>query len=103
MRPFPSSIPPPRLNPGYAEARNNLGGALLDVPGRLGDATDQIREALRLQPANPAAHVNLAVALLMTNVPAQADEAVSHLREALRLQPGNPAARGLLERMGQPP
>ncbi len=92
-----------RLNPGYAEARNNLGGALLDVPGRLGDATDQIREALRLQPANPAAHVNLAVALLMTNVPAQADEAVSHLREALRLQPGNPAARGLLERMGQPP
>ena len=47
-----------RLQPEYAEARLNLGNALL-LLGRLPDAVGQYQEALRLRPDYPAARRNL--------------------------------------------
>lgn len=43
-----------RLKPGYFEARYNLAVALLRVPGRAGEARDQLEAALQLQPSNDA-------------------------------------------------
>jgi tetratricopeptide (TPR) repeat protein len=39
-----------RINPDLAEAHNNLGRALAEVPGRLADAIAQFEAALRVNP-----------------------------------------------------
>jgi tetratricopeptide (TPR) repeat protein len=51
-----------KRNPGFAEAHNNLGLALMqgrDAPG----AQAEFREAVRLKPRYAEAHYNLALAL----------------------------------------
>ncbi len=69
--------------PGSAQARNNLGGALL-VQGHTDLAIVQFGEALRLDPAHAEAHSNLGVALARHGRWA---EAIGHYRSALQLDP----------------
>ena len=69
--------------PQSAQARNNLGGALL-VRGQVDEAIEQLSEALRLDPAHAEAHSNLGVALARRG---RWDEAVEQYQEALRLDP----------------
>jgi Tfp pilus assembly protein PilF len=69
-----------------ALAHFNLGAALEDQ-GRLDEAASHYSEALRIEPAYPDAHVNLATALLKRGKPERFDEVPRHLTEALRLRP----------------
>jgi Flp pilus assembly protein TadD len=69
--------------PGSAEARNNLGGALL-VRGEIDEAIEQLQEALRIDPRHAEAHSNLGVALARRG---RLAEAIDHYRAALRLDP----------------
>jgi Flp pilus assembly protein TadD len=48
-----------RVSPDFAEAHNNLGGAL-QMAGRLTEAMDQYEQALRLKPDLVSARNNLA-------------------------------------------
>ena len=73
-----------RLKPDLAEAHNNLGIAMAQLPGRLKDAIDQFREAVRLKPDFAQAHYNLGNALYGSDRTA---EAVAEFEEALRLKP----------------
>jgi protein O-mannosyl-transferase len=72
-------------DPGNRRARYNLGCALMNVPGRMGDAIDQLKMAVLLNPTYTAAHFNLGCALL--SVPGHSSEAVAEFREAVRLEP----------------
>ena len=74
--------------PRSAEARNNLGGALL-VGGAVDEAIAHLQEALRLDPAHAEAHSNLGVALARRG---RSKEAMDHYREALRLDPNQTQA-----------
>jgi len=69
--------------PRSAEARNNLGGALL-VRGEVDEAMEHLQEALRIDPNHAEAHSNLGVALARRG---RSTEAIDHYREALRLDP----------------
>jgi lipoprotein NlpI len=69
--------------PRSAEARNNLGGALL-MRNAVDEAIDQLEEALRLDPGHAEAHSNLGVALARRG---QAAQAIEHYEEAIRLDP----------------
>jgi len=69
--------------PRSAQARNNLGGALL-VRGQIDEAIAELREAMRLDPADAEAHSNLGVALARRG---RSDEAIDHYRQALSLDP----------------
>jgi len=53
-----------RIDPGYAEAHNNLGIALARK-GRIEDAVVHFREALRIRPDFVGAHNNLKKALTL--------------------------------------
>jgi len=72
--------------PENYRARNNLGDALSNAPGRWIDAIAQYEEALRLKPDFAEAHSNLGAALL--NVPGRLHDAIAQDEEALRLDPG---------------
>jgi len=52
-----------RLKPDYAEAHNNLGVALSQLPVRSSEAIAHFEAALRIQPDYADAHYNLGVAL----------------------------------------
>jgi tetratricopeptide (TPR) repeat protein len=82
-----------RLEPGFAEAHDNL-GAVLRQSGRVDEAVLQFREAIRLKPDLANAHVNLAGAYLAT--PGGLDRAISEYREAIRLKPEFTVARNYL-------
>jgi len=71
-----------------ADLRNNLGFALLRL-GRADDASQQLRDALALDPNHAGAHFNLGVLLASdSNVAEPAmREAEEHLRTAARLDP----------------
>jgi Flp pilus assembly protein TadD len=69
--------------PRSAEARNNLGGALL-VRGEVDEAMEHLQEAVRIDPNHAGAHSNLGVALARRG---RSTEAIDHYREALRLDP----------------
>jgi tetratricopeptide (TPR) repeat protein len=69
--------------PRSAEARNNLGGALL-VRGEIDEAMEHLQEAVRIDPNHAGAHSNLGVALARRG---RSTEAIDHYREALRLDP----------------
>lgn len=71
--------------PDNADARNNLGYALLQQ-GDVAGALAQCEEALRLDPANGKAHSNYADALMRTG---RADEAIAQYGRALGLIPGD--------------
>ena len=78
-----------RLQPDNAEARFNLGLALLDTH-QPAEAAVQFAEELRLEPDETKAHYRLAQALQQLDRPA---EAIRHYREALRLTPEFPEAK----------
>jgi Tfp pilus assembly protein PilF len=67
--------------PQSADARNNLGGALL-VGGDIDGAIGHLREAIRLDPDHAEAHSNLGVALARRGRWA---DAIDEYREAIRL------------------
>jgi tetratricopeptide (TPR) repeat protein len=64
-------------------AQNNLGAALLGK-GRLDEAIDHLREAVRLAPARTEARINLGIALSRQG---KLDEAAAQLQAALSLAP----------------
>ncbi|WP_246208386.1 tetratricopeptide repeat protein [Bradyrhizobium rifense] len=72
-----------RLNPGFAEAHNNLGGLLIKLR-RLDEAEVNLREACKLRPNFPEALNNLGDLLRLRGRP---EEAEACCREALRLKP----------------
>jgi tetratricopeptide (TPR) repeat protein len=72
-------------NPEGWMAHNNLGGALMRMPGRSAEAIVQLQEALRLDPDLAEAHNNLG--LLYSGMPGKTDDAVAEFRAALRLRP----------------
>lgn len=72
-------------NPGCWVAHNNLGSELLDVPGRLQEATAHFETALDLKPDYADAHNNLGNALL--RIQGRTPDAISQYEAALRLRP----------------
>src|SRR5256884_7014230 len=71
------------VDPNSFMAHNNLGYAL-DRQGKLAEAIEHYRQALRIQPDYAEAHSNWGVALGQQGKPA---EAIEHFRQALRIQP----------------
>ncbi|MGA3078183.1 MAG: tetratricopeptide repeat protein, partial [Bryobacteraceae bacterium] len=51
-----------RSEPNFAEAHNNLGRALSQIPGRLPEAIAEYRAALRIKPDYAQARANLEAA-----------------------------------------
>ena len=71
--------------PEAARPHNNLGNALLEMPGRLPEAMAEFQTALRILPGYADAHYNLGNALMKT--PGRAAEAVAEYRAALQSDP----------------
>ncbi len=71
------------LNPGYAEAHNNLGAAL-QRQGKLDEAIATYRHALDLKPDYPAVHNDIGNVLRELG---QLDEAIASYRQALTIKP----------------
>ena len=71
------------INPGYAEARNNLGNALAAL-NRAQEAIAQYQQALEINPGYAEAHNNFASALMALD---RHEEAVAHCAQALALRP----------------
>ena len=74
--------------PRSAEARNNLGGALL-LTGAVDEAITHLQEAVRLDRGHAEAHSNLGVALARRG---RSTDAIDHYRESLRLDPNQTQA-----------
>lgn len=70
------------LRPGFAEAHNDLGLALVQT-GDDQQAIKEFREAVRLKPDYAEAHANLGAVLTSNNV----DESISELQRAVKLRP----------------
>jgi protein O-mannosyl-transferase len=81
-----------KLNPEYAEARNNLAAVLMSR-GEFDEAIVQLRKALEIQPDYAEAHCSLGNALLQTG---ELDEAIRHYQESLQIQPDFAGARNNL-------
>src|SRR5262249_34711227 len=80
------------LRPGYGEAYNNLGLALVEAR-RLGEAVVMLQQAVRLRPKAAETHNNLALAHAELGRYAEAEAAY---QEALRLNPNYADAHGNL-------
>jgi tetratricopeptide (TPR) repeat protein len=84
--------------PADAAVRLRLGAALLHMQDRAADAEPELREAIRLAPDDPEAHVLLGSALAVLG---RSAEAVGAFEQALRLDPSvlehRPAASAALE------
>jgi tetratricopeptide (TPR) repeat protein len=76
--------------PDNVRARNNLGYALSEIPGRLPDAIAAYEAALRMDPEYAGAHTNLGAAL--AGIPGREPEAIAHFEAALRIKPDSAAA-----------
>jgi tetratricopeptide (TPR) repeat protein/mono/diheme cytochrome c family protein len=74
-----------KLQPESAEARYNLGTALL-ASGKTAESIAQYEQAIRLRPAYAAAHNNWGRALVQLAKPA---EALAHFRDAVRIDPAS--------------
>ena len=70
--------------PADGQARIRLGAALLNMQDRAADAEPELREAARLRPEDPVAHVLLGDALARLSRTA---DAVAAFEQALRLDP----------------
>lgn len=68
-----------------SRARNNLGLALLAVPGHRAEAIAQFETALRLKPGFLEVHNNLGNAL--AELPGRLDDAIAHYSAAIRAKP----------------
>ncbi|MBF0337407.1 MAG: tetratricopeptide repeat protein [Nitrospirae bacterium] len=84
-----------RLNPGYAEAYNNL-GVVLGKQGRIGDACDAIKKAVDLRPDYADAHNNLGICLKLQG---KAEQAKQQFKIAIDLDPGHRNAQDNLKAM----
>jgi tetratricopeptide (TPR) repeat protein len=73
-----------QINPGYAEAQNNLGIALSSIPGRLPETISAYEAAVRIKPDYVEAHYNLGLVLCKAG---RIPEAIAQYKEALRLKP----------------
>ena len=71
-------------NPGFAEARSNLGNALA-ADGRMAEAIEHYREAIRLKPDYVEPRIGLGGALLRSG---RAADAAIQYRDAIALDPG---------------
>ena len=85
-----------RLRPAYAEAEDNLGIALTQIPGRAGEARAHFEAAVQLDAGLAEAQYNLGVALV--EIPGRMPEAIEHLEAAYRLHPDE-QLREALERL----
>ncbi len=85
-----------RLRPDYAEAQNNLGVALSQIPQRAPEALAHFQAAVRLNPDYADARFNLGVAL--SQIPSRLPEAIRQLEAAYRLHP-DPELRQTLDRL----
>jgi protein O-mannosyl-transferase len=74
-----------RLRPDYADAHNNLGVALTQIPGRASEARDHFQAAVKFDPGSANAHLNLGVAL--SQIPGHLPEAIAQLEASYRLHP----------------
>jgi protein O-mannosyl-transferase len=74
-----------RIKPEYAEAEDNLGIALTQIPGREAEARGHFAAAVRLDPQSAKAHYNLGVAL--SQLPGKRADAVRELEAAYRISP----------------
>jgi tetratricopeptide (TPR) repeat protein len=79
-------------NPGAWMAHNNL-GIVLGNQGRVSDAIEHYKEALRLKPDYAEAHNNLGFALSQVG---KTDEAIRQYAEALRIDPDDVEAHNNL-------
>jgi tetratricopeptide (TPR) repeat protein len=73
-----------RADASNADAHNDLGKILSVSAGDEAAALAHLNEALRLRPAFPEAHLNIAEVLMSRG---EARTAIEHYREALRLRP----------------
>jgi tetratricopeptide (TPR) repeat protein len=71
--------------PGNPRAHNNLGDALINIPGHLSAAISAYETAVRIDPDFPIAQNNLGCAL--KNIPGRLPEAIGHFTTAFRLKP----------------
>src|SRR5438270_7854117 len=87
--------------PGGAKPHYDYASAL-QKEGRLDEAVEQYKGALRFNPADPKSHMDLAVVL---TAQAKFDAAAPHMEEALHLQPNNGEFHfnyaSLLQRLGR--
>jgi tetratricopeptide (TPR) repeat protein len=74
-------------SPLDAVAHYNLGHALQAQPGRSGEAEEQFRESLRLNPDYADGHDSLG--LILQEQPGHLPEALAEFREAIRIDPGD--------------
>lgn len=72
-----------------AEAYEHLGNYYLRDAGRVSDAIECYRQAVKIAPDRISAHVNLGSALLLER---KTDDAAEEFKTALRLDPQNPEA-----------
>jgi tetratricopeptide (TPR) repeat protein len=77
-----------KLKPDYADAHNNLGNALVKVPGNTERAVSEFEAALRLEPHMAQAHANLGFALVNTR--GRETEGIGELATALLGNENNP-------------
>jgi predicted Zn-dependent protease len=70
-----------RRNPGYAHVVEILGG-LYTRHGRIADGLKMDRKLVKLQPANPTAHYNLACSLALSK---RKSAALTELKQAVEL------------------
>lgn len=78
------------LNPDNVNAHQRLGFLLFNIQRQFREGLAHTTEALRLDPANPFAHCDMAMALLSQR---QLEQAVPHLEEALKNLPANADAQ----------
>lgn len=81
-----------KLDPNFAVAHCNLGGALVQL-GRYDKAAAAFRQALRVRPDLAEAHHNLGVVLRRQR---RLDEAIASIRRALKLKPDYASAHNNL-------
>jgi len=84
-----------RIQPRYAEARNNL-AVILMKEGRVAEAEVEFRKALKHKPDLAEAHSNLGAALICQE---KFQEAAAHFARALELKPGYAVAKENLARL----
>jgi protein O-mannosyl-transferase len=72
-----------KLDPPYAEARNNLGTVFL-AEGNYAQALDELSMAVKIDPEVPEYHNNLGTVFRKTGIPAKAEQ---EFREAIRRNP----------------
>ncbi|HXA80955.1 MAG TPA: tetratricopeptide repeat protein [Opitutaceae bacterium] len=80
--------------PDNPRAHNNLGDALMNIPGQLSQAIFAYEAAVRIDPNFSVAHNNLGCVL--ANIPGRWPEAISHFETVFRIAPGNAKARNNL-------